>query len=266
MLTLVRPEVAALFRLFEADFCPLQIVQRALPLLAWVSTQTGPTLPTVLQMQIVGGSSAQASGVQTLAQYVPNLQRLLVFRLLEQLSQVYSTVMISHFQGLIAGLNMSFFDVEKLAVRAVKMRLLAVRIDHRAGSMRLGSEAHETSTVRRKLATVASRLQRVVDGIAPPPEEGSNVPQDRREQVFHYARVHTEAHRKEARRRAQLVQKRRSEAEQAAYKKNTEVRGARERVAARARAHTRATQASCSSVPERFPRRPASVRKDCLAT
>jgi translation initiation factor 3 subunit A len=268
MLTFVRPEVAALFRLLEADFCPLQIVQRALPLLAWVQAQTSPTLPQVLQMQIVGGSSTSAAGVQTLAQYVPNLQRLLVFRLLEQLSQVYSTVMIPHFQGLIAGLNMSFFDVEKLAVRAVKTRMLAVRIDHRAGTMRLGSEAHETPAVRRKLATVASRLQRVVDNISPPPEEGSNVPQDRREQVFHYARVHTEAHRKEARRRAQLVQKRRSEAEQAAYKKNSEVRRAsakscascastapmpRTRFSRLAHAHARALasarQASCSSVP-----------------
>ena len=268
LLTYVRPEVAALFRLLEADFCPLQIVQRALPLLAWVQAQTGPTLPQVLQMQIVGGSAASGTGVQSLAQYVPNLQRLLVFRLLEQLSQVYSTVMIPHFQGLIAGLNMSFFDVEKLAVRAVKTRMLAVRIDHRAGTMRLGSEAHETPALRRKLATVAGRLQRVVDSIAPQPEEGATVPQDRREQVFHYARVHTEAHRKEARRRMLLVQKRRNEAEQAAFKKNSEV-SERARIAAAAAATAAAyapPQASCSSVPRVLPRWPASVRKDCLAT
>ncbi len=43
-------------------------------------------------------------------QYVPNLERLLVFRLLEQLSAVYTTIEIPHFKRLIADLTLKFYD------------------------------------------------------------------------------------------------------------------------------------------------------------
>jgi translation initiation factor 3 subunit A len=209
-LSMVRPEAAALARLLESDFAPLAIVQRALPLIQWVQSQTGATLPS--QIQIIGGSSA---GAHTLSQYVPNLERLLVFRLLEQLSAVYSSVLISNFQGLIGGLRMSFFDVEKLAVRAMKLRQLAVRIDHRSGIIRFGTDAQETAVTRRQLTALAARLQIVADALSPQPAEGAVVPVDRREQIFHLARIHSEAHRKEVHRRHVQVRQRREAAERA---------------------------------------------------
>jgi translation initiation factor 3 subunit A len=205
-LSMVRPEVAALFRLLEGDFAPLTVVQTAQPLLAWVLDQKAPTLPAHIQVQIIGGATASA---HTLSQYVPNLERLLVFRLLEQLSAVYSTVLIPSFQGLIAGLRMSFFDVEKLAVRAMKLRQLAVRIDHRAGVIRLGSDTQETPASRRQLTLLAARLQAVADALEPASAEGSVVPADRREQIFHFARIHGEAHRREMHRRHVVVRQRR---------------------------------------------------------
>lgn len=210
ILSLVRPEAAALYQMLENDFSPLTIVQRAQPLLAWVQAQKGPTLPS--HVQIIGGSN---TGAHTLSQYVPNLERLLVFRLLEQLSTVYSTVLISNFQSLIAGLRMSFFDVEKLAVRAMKLRQLAVRIDHRAGVIRLGTESQETPATRRQLTSLASRLQTVVDTLLPQASEGSVVPNDRREQLFHFARIHSEHHRVEMHRRHGVVRRRREDAESA---------------------------------------------------
>ena len=51
-----------------------------------------------------------------------------------QLSAVYSTVRLAHFRDLVAGLTLSFNDVEKLIVRCVKNRQLAVRVDHRNGA------------------------------------------------------------------------------------------------------------------------------------
>jgi hypothetical protein len=50
-----------------------------------------------------------------------------------QLSAVYSTVRLTHFRSLVAGLTLNFNDVEKLIVRCVKNRQLNVRIDHRSG-------------------------------------------------------------------------------------------------------------------------------------
>lgn len=210
ILNMVRPEAAALYKLLEGDFSPLTIVQRAQPLLAWIESQKGPTLPS--HIQIIGGSTV---GAHTLAQYVPNLERLLVFRLLEQLTTVYSTVTIANFQTLIGGLRMSFFDVEKLAVKAMRLRQLAVRIDHRAGIIRLGSEAQETAAMRKQLTALAARLQSVAESIAPQPTEGTIVPVDRREQVFHFARIHSETHRREMARRKAQVAVRREAAERA---------------------------------------------------
>jgi translation initiation factor 3 subunit A len=218
----VKPEAAALFRLLEVDFSPLTLVQRALPLLSWVGSQTNPTLPTQSQ----GSGTAPAPGApvsQSLSQYLPNLQRLLVFRLLEHLTQVYSTVLIPNFQNLISGLNVSFFDVEKIAVRAVRLRQLAVRIDHRAGIIKLGTESTEKDSMRRRLTTLASRLQVVAEAIAPAPEETSVVPRDRRDQVFDYARIFSEDHRKEIMRRKDHVQRRKEEKEKALYKQHQDV-------------------------------------------
>jgi len=222
LLSLVKPEAAALFRLLEVDFSPLTLVQRALPLLSWVGSQTNPTLPTQSQ----GSGTAPAPGAlvsQSLSQYLPNLQRLLVFRLLEHLTQVYSTVLIPNFQNLISGLNVSFFDVEKIAVRAVRLRQLAVRIDHRAGIIKLGTESTEKDSMRRRLTTLASRLQVVAEAIAPAPEETSVVPRDRRDQVFDYARIFSEDHRKEIMRRKDHVQRRKEEKEKAIYKQHQDV-------------------------------------------
>ena len=272
LLSLVKPEAASLFRLLEADFNPLTIVQRALPLLTWVSTQTGPSLPLHIAgsagaaaAAAAAASAASSSGAstasapQSISQYVPNLQRMLVFRLLEQLTQVYSTVLIPHFQGLISGLNMSFFDVEKIAVRAVRLRQLAVRIDHRAGVIKLGSEAHESRAMRRRLANVATRLQVVADSVAPSADETTSVPQDRREQVFHFARLYSEAHRKEVQRRMKAVQKRKEEKEKALMKLHQEV----------SFYCSFCSATPCSKLQQwarGSPRELASVRKDLLAT
>jgi hypothetical protein len=205
---------------------------------------------------------------------------MLVFRLLEQLTQVYSTVLIPHFQGLISGLNMSFFDVEKIAVRAVRLRQLAVRIDHRAGVIKLGSEAHESRAMRRRLANVATRLQVVADSVAPSADEMTAVPQDRREQVFHFARLYSEAHRKEVQRRMKAVQKRKEEKEKALMKLHQEVscffrfgsaRATRVApppfpVARRAGRGWNGDKCKLQQWARGSPRELASVRKDSLAT
>ena len=64
-------------------------------------------------------------------QYILPLERLVVFRLLEALSQVYQSVRLSHFRSLLKGLSLSASQVEIMVVDAVQQQGLNVRIDHR---------------------------------------------------------------------------------------------------------------------------------------
>lgn len=162
-LKLVRPEVAALFRTLQVDFFPLTLVARSLPVLEKLRKEAGPT---VASSGTVGGSGGVAAN--SLSQYVPNLERLLVFRTLQQLSSVYSTLSLEVFDGLCGGLgSMTRLDVQKLIARAVKGGQLSVRMDHRAGVLRFGGDAGEAANMRKQLTQLAARLHAVVESIAP---------------------------------------------------------------------------------------------------
>jgi hypothetical protein len=79
ILKLVRPDVLQLYTLLEKEFSPLALVSRAQPLLAALRVEKGAT---VASTGTLGGGSGSAAN--TLSQYVGNLERLLVFRLVEQ--------------------------------------------------------------------------------------------------------------------------------------------------------------------------------------
>jgi len=185
----IRPEAASLVRLLEGDFDPLHLPARAQPLLHWLSTHTGPTLPA--HIGIVGLASAKA---HNLAQYLPNIERLLVFRLLEQLTSVYTVMRLDHFRSLISSLRLKFFEVEKFIMRAVRARQLALRIDHRSQVIHLGSEAMEAAAVRKQLSELSARLTLLVEAVQPKGGKWEALPtapgvsQERREAFFIGAR------------------------------------------------------------------------------
>lgn len=162
VLKYVRPEVANLFNLAESEFSPLTLIARAEPSLAKLRAEGGPTLSSA---GTLSASTLTQALAHSLAQYVPNLEKLLVFRTLQQLSSVYSVFTINSFRGLLGSLPLSFHDVEKLIVRAVKNRLLSIRLNHRDGILRLGDEAVETTNMRRQLTLLAARLQMVVQSL-----------------------------------------------------------------------------------------------------
>lgn len=143
VLRAARPEVAALFRAMETEFAPLTLISTAAPVLA----------------------ALRADAASPLAVYAPNLERLAVFRTLQQLSQVYSNYSLAAFDALLAGLSLTRYDVEKLIVRAVKHRLLAIRVDHREGTLRFGADGMEAAAMRRQLATLAAGLSNVAVAI-----------------------------------------------------------------------------------------------------
>ena len=167
-LKMVPEDVRRLFSIAQREFAPLKLISEARPILDRLRKATGPV---VTSTGTLGGGSTAASN--SLSQYVPNLERLLVLRTLQQLSGVYSTLKLEVFEGLCSGLaTLTPLDVQKLIARAVKNGQLAVRIDHRAGILRMGSEAVETAAMRRQLTELAARLHAVVEAIAPSSASG----------------------------------------------------------------------------------------------
>jgi translation initiation factor 3 subunit A len=152
-----RPEVASLFHLLEEEFAPLALISRAEPCLAQLRQEIGPTLSSA---GTLGGSASALA--HSLAQYVPNLEKLLVFRTLQQLGKVYSLFKLQTFRNLISQLEIGFHDTEKMITRAVKNRLLAVRLNHRQGCIRFGDDSAENVASRRHLTLLAARLQSIV--------------------------------------------------------------------------------------------------------
>jgi len=156
----IRPEAAGLLRLLEGEFDPLNLPTRAAPYLSWLGAHTSSTLPA--HIGIVGWASAKA---HTLAQYLPNIKRLLLFRMLEQLTGVYTHMRLDQFRTLTSTLTLSFSEVEKFLMRAVRSRQLALRIDHRAQIIILGSDATEAASVRKQLSELSARLQLLAEAI-----------------------------------------------------------------------------------------------------
>jgi hypothetical protein len=94
--------------------------------------------------------------------YREPLTKLLVVRMMRQLATVYDTVKIPYFVSLIDGLGVKFDDVEKLAVVAVKARLLSVRIDHKSGTLRFQGDGLGAVRMQKQLSTLSSGLDALV--------------------------------------------------------------------------------------------------------
>lgn len=97
---------------------------------------------------------------QTLAVYIASIKRVAVVRAMQQLSKVYSSVRVDFVQRLISGLEMPFFEVEKLIVAAVQRKQLQMRIDHNAGCIRFDAALSPGSAVDSHLNLLGSNLKK----------------------------------------------------------------------------------------------------------
>eukprot|EP00941_MAST-03F_sp_MAST-3F-sp1_P006388 g6388.t1 len=94
--------------------------------------------------------------------YCTPLTNLLVVRMLRQLSKIYETLKIPYFISLIGGLGVEFADVEKLALSAVKSRLLSVHIDHKSKTLRFSGKGLQAKRMQTQLSTLSHRLNSLV--------------------------------------------------------------------------------------------------------
>eukprot|EP00239_Pterosperma_sp_CCMP1384_P002815 CAMPEP_0197846884 /NCGR_PEP_ID=MMETSP1438-20131217/4694_1 /TAXON_ID=1461541 /ORGANISM="Pterosperma sp., Strain CCMP1384" /LENGTH=1059 /DNA_ID=CAMNT_0043458663 /DNA_START=84 /DNA_END=3263 /DNA_ORIENTATION=- len=157
MVALAYPEVKELFHLLETEFHPLDLCQRVKPLLEKLSSYD----------EEAAAASAAAKGDKhdvCLAQYVPALEHLSILRLLQQVSQVYQSMKMPHLQSMIPFLT--FDEVEKQIVDAVKYNYIQVRIDYQKQSVLFGSQFLESDKIKNHLTTLTKRLNKAVSMVA----------------------------------------------------------------------------------------------------
>ncbi|CAM9635039.1 unnamed protein product [Pylaiella littoralis] len=144
ILAQVSPDVLGLYNIIETNFRPMSIVKDSMPHLDTLTEAGGEV-----------------------ASYVPSLERIVVLRLLAQLSSVYHTVTLERLQTYLTGVRLSFQEVERLIVRAVKQRQVKVTVDHKARCLRFGGEVMESDSMRTQLTTLATQLQKAVNLVKP---------------------------------------------------------------------------------------------------
>ncbi|KAK9813797.1 hypothetical protein WJX73_010183 [Symbiochloris irregularis] len=125
----VPEEVRHILTLLEHDFNPLELCKRLQPTLDKLSSM-GASL-----------SSASPVGAVDPSQFCKPLQQVAVVRLMQQLSQVYSLMTIPALQALVP--FMSFAEVEKVVVEAVKFDYLQPDPESEARKMKIIAKAAE---------------------------------------------------------------------------------------------------------------------------
>lgn len=178
------PDVVQLYHLFEKYMGPIDFSSKTLSILNRIKEN------------------------ESLAHYVPQLERLIVLRLLQQLSRVYSSIRIASFQALCGDISLSFAEIERLIVRNVKNGSIAVRIDHQAQCLHFGETMLEQDRMRSQLAALGSNLEKVTRLINPQRYEHS---QEERAQVCTSALESVKEERNEVMKRKMLIEKRKED-------------------------------------------------------
>ncbi|XP_044471259.1 eukaryotic translation initiation factor 3 subunit A-like isoform X2 [Mangifera indica] len=161
VLSCATQEVKDLYHLLEHEFFPLDLASKVQPLLAKVSK--------------LGGKLASASSVPEvqLSRYVPALEKLVILRLLQQVSQVYQMMRIESLSQMIPFFD--FKEVEKISVDAVKHNFIAMKVDHMRGVVLFGNLGLESDGLRDHLAVLAESLNKVRAMIYPPANKASKL-------------------------------------------------------------------------------------------
>jgi len=136
---LVLPELGELYHLMEEKFHPLEFCQSLKPKLDFIRSVRG------------------------LSQYVEPLEKVILIRLIQQLSKVYQTIQISEL------IKLAFFvkshELEKLLLEAVRNGYVDLRVDHQKGVLKFGSQTLDADKMRGQLTDLSKNLFKVVSKI-----------------------------------------------------------------------------------------------------
>eukprot|EP00051_Salpingoeca_urceolata_P005401 m.72993 g.72993 ORF g.72993 m.72993 type:complete len:1034 (+) comp14298_c0_seq2:137-3238(+) len=151
----VDPELRDLYRWLEIEFHPLKLCSKVAPLMTWLSEH------------------------ETYKAYVEPLQEIIMFRLTQQLSQVYETIQLKRLAELVDFANEA--RIERFVVNVVKQGLLKMQVCHRTRSITFGTNVFASRTeadgprlqllqsemMRSQLTTLSKRLHQAVNMIEP---------------------------------------------------------------------------------------------------
>ncbi|KAF1313683.1 hypothetical protein FI667_g17098, partial [Globisporangium splendens] len=134
------PEVSSLyFHLERQEVDPLQIVK-----------QVKPNLEKIREL-----SNSYKNQTQEVS-YSSSVERLLVRRVLFQLTRVYSSVTIAHLRSLFMGLNVSYQEIEQLIVRSRSLSTVAHASAPSLSSMYLKNQSGNSSSNTVEASTSAA--------------------------------------------------------------------------------------------------------------
>jgi translation initiation factor 3 subunit A len=202
-----------LYVILESKSDPLIMVEQARPLLEKLKAEVGEAGAADQEPSEAAATGAADS---SLGRYVQPLTRVLLLKLVINLSAAYHTVSMDHLKRLTSGLNLSFEQVEKSIVLLTQTKTLSVRIDHRAGCLRFGTPDLESEHMRSQLTVLALKLEGVHRQLVPPPAT------DRKATVFASVRSRLEQEHLQILERKNLIEKRKEEAERMAQEKAKE--------------------------------------------
>uniref|UniRef100_F6R8V3 Eukaryotic translation initiation factor 3 subunit A n=1 Tax=Ciona intestinalis TaxID=7719 RepID=F6R8V3_CIOIN len=117
LLQYVPRQIRELYQWLEVDFHPRKLYERVSCTLSWIKEQTREP---------------------ELVQYIPYLQKIVVSKVLQQVSQVYQTIEFSHLRKLVP--FCSIFQLERIIVDAARNGQLQVRLDHNRGALSFGTD------------------------------------------------------------------------------------------------------------------------------
>lgn len=161
------PQLQQLHRALEDKFDPLGMVKSVMPALQFI----------------------RESADTTMTLYLPLLEKVVVLRLIAQLSTVYSELRIDFVKSLLEPLSMPFYEMEKLLINAVYEGGLHLRMDHRNQCIKFIEGTTAVHTMHGQLYRVATKLQRVAQRIHAKGDVATDVAARRRflETVFQAA-------------------------------------------------------------------------------
>ena len=93
---------------------------------------------------------------EELARYVPQLQRVILFRVLQQLETVYSVMQLTSFYGLIDDLHLERFAAERMVTEASSCGQLHIRVDKVHGVVLFNENVTESDVLSNYLNVLST--------------------------------------------------------------------------------------------------------------
>eukprot|EP00808_Paulinella_micropora_P013905 g30672.t1 len=256
------PEVRELHTLFETSFGPLSLTKKVEAILqrfeqkAELEPDQSPACSDGNEDNVLNDADDNKVAVFDLHTYLTSLRRLTVLRLIEQLSQVYSSLRLAKLYQLSPDMG-SHWELERIMLVAAKQGYVRLRLDHRTQMVWFQPPSSgmdwDSANINKSLSGLFDKLSTILQKVAP---VDAAAKQEERKRVFEAIWEGVEGeHRQVARRIAEIEkrkqnmerqqqEKERRDAEQRANEKAKRLAEEQERLKAEAEKRVREKEAA----------------------